>query len=204
MTKKKIRAVSSKLFFENGIANVRLQQIADEANISVGNLAYHYKNKEAIVSAIYEEVFVEMNKLLDGMISKQNLTDFDNSIEGIFRFNNQYNFCFNNLWEIARNYPQLQLQWLAINENMFSLLYKRINHYVKQGLFNTEPYKSAYKILSQQVLLNLLFWTTNQHLKGKKPSLQLFRKNIWSLIIPYLTSKGISEFKKLGPVDLIK
>ena len=146
MTKKKIKTVSSKLFFENGIANVRLQQIADEANISVGNLAYHYKNKEAIVSSLYQDVFVEMNKLLDGAISKQTLPDFDDKIEGVFRFNNQYNFCFNNLWEIARNYPHLQEQWLAINDSMQALLYKRIMHYLKLKLIN-------YDIINLRLLL---------------------------------------------------
>ena len=203
MTKKKIRTVSSKLFFENGIANVRLQQIADEANISVGNLAYHYKNKEAIVSSIYKEVFVEMNKFLDGEIPKQTLQDFDNTIEAIFRFNNQYNFCFNNLWEIAHNYPHIQQQWLAINNSMQSLLYKRIIHYAKRELLNPELYKGAYKLLAQQLILNLLFWITTQQLKDKAATMSSFKKNIWSLLIPYLTPKGLNEFNKLGVIDLI-
>ena len=50
-TKQKIILSALQLFNENGIANVRLQHIADEAFISIGNLAYHYKNKEAIVKA---------------------------------------------------------------------------------------------------------------------------------------------------------
>ena len=41
-TKQKIVHASIKLFNENGVANVRLQQIADEIGISVGNLAYHF------------------------------------------------------------------------------------------------------------------------------------------------------------------
>ena len=39
------------LFNTNGFVNVRLQHIADAASISVGHMAYHYKNKDAIFFA---------------------------------------------------------------------------------------------------------------------------------------------------------
>lgn len=47
-TKQRIILNAKKLFSQNGIANTRLQQIADETGISVGNLAYHFPNKEEI------------------------------------------------------------------------------------------------------------------------------------------------------------
>jgi AcrR family transcriptional regulator len=198
MTKKKILTVSSKLFFQNGIANVRLQQIADEADISVGNLAYHYKNKEAIVSSIYEEAFVEMYKLLDGIVPRQDLTDFDNSIKAIYKFHSQYNFCFNNVWEIFRNYPHLQQQWQVINNSLLSLLFKHLGIYVRQGILKPEPHKGAYKILSHHLLLNLLSWISYQHLSGKPASLQSFKKSTWNLIIPHFSDRGITDFNNLG------
>ena len=43
-TKQKILDTSLELFNKNGISNVRLQQIADETGISLGNLAYHFNN----------------------------------------------------------------------------------------------------------------------------------------------------------------
>ena len=42
MTKDKILIEARQLFYDEGITNVRLQQIADKTGISVGNLAYHY------------------------------------------------------------------------------------------------------------------------------------------------------------------
>lgn len=55
-TKQRILKISEKLFFEQGIANVRLQHIADNSGISIGNLAYHFKNKEVIVEEVYNEL----------------------------------------------------------------------------------------------------------------------------------------------------
>ena len=51
-TKRRILDAALDLFNENGLVNVRLQHIADQAQMSVGNLAYHYANKEAIVTAL--------------------------------------------------------------------------------------------------------------------------------------------------------
>ena len=50
-TKIKIIETSIKLFNQQGTQNVRLQQIADEAGISVGNLAYHFHDKKKILKS---------------------------------------------------------------------------------------------------------------------------------------------------------
>ena len=51
-TKQKIIQASIELFNQKGWTNVRLQNIADRCGISVGNLAYHYANKAAIIRVI--------------------------------------------------------------------------------------------------------------------------------------------------------
>ena len=49
-TKGKILEKAILLFNERGIPNVKLQHIADACNISVGNLAYHFKFKEDLIT----------------------------------------------------------------------------------------------------------------------------------------------------------
>ena len=53
-TKQKIIQSAIELFNEKGLTNVRLQHIADKAGRSVGNLAYHFPNKRAIIQVIEE------------------------------------------------------------------------------------------------------------------------------------------------------
>ena len=64
-TKQKIIVSSIKLFNLHGLTNVRLQQIADDVGISVGNLAYHYYSKEAIV----KEIDKQLSELITPIIS---------------------------------------------------------------------------------------------------------------------------------------
>ncbi len=63
-TAQRILESARKLFNERGIMHVRLQHIADEARISVGNLAYHFRNKEAIVLALYEPLHQSQQHVL--------------------------------------------------------------------------------------------------------------------------------------------
>jgi AcrR family transcriptional regulator len=63
-TKQKILDASLQLFNEYGVSNVRLQQIADETGISVGNLAYHFNNKEAITESLIANVTTSLQELL--------------------------------------------------------------------------------------------------------------------------------------------
>jgi len=49
-TQHKIIKTAIQLFNKNGVANVRVQDIAVTASISPGNLTYHYKTKKDLMN----------------------------------------------------------------------------------------------------------------------------------------------------------
>ena len=66
-TKEKIIETSINLFNEKGCLNTSTRHIADELGISVGNLYYHFKNKEDILIDIFINyvniIFKEINAI---------------------------------------------------------------------------------------------------------------------------------------------
>lgn len=196
MTRNKILIEARQLFYEKGIANVRLQQIADKTGISVGNLAYHYKSKEAIVSAVYQEVFAGLTQMLRGPLKQKDLADFNALFETIYQFVTTHRFCFNNVWEIARNYPDIQQKWETLIGKVLQQTQQRINFHVKRNVLNKEAYKGAYNQLAQHLLINFHFWIPQQLIKGKSATVGLFKNSLWSLLYPHLTDKGIKEYNK--------
>lgn len=85
-TKNRILEAAIKTFNEHGVANVRLQQIADAAEISVGNLAYHFKNKEAIVGFTYDFIFTEFSDILSNYLYIENFQGLDKNLEQYYVF----------------------------------------------------------------------------------------------------------------------
>ena len=75
-TKKRIYDVAFKLFDEFGYDKVKVSDIAKAANVSVGSVYYHYKNKEAIIDYGY----YEFDQMLKEAYEKQT---FDSEREAI-------------------------------------------------------------------------------------------------------------------------
>jgi AcrR family transcriptional regulator len=195
-TKQRIIKNAQKLFFETGIANARLQQIADATEISVGNLAYHFRNKEAIVEAAYDEVLQGLSEMLSNNIKTDTLQQLDKHFERIFHLVDNYRFCFNNVWEISRYHPAIQHNWENFMKKKMIRTQRRIEFQAKRGSVKSEPYKGAYKLLAEQIVLVFFFWIPRQILNNKTASLSLFKKSLWNLLYPNLTAKGLKEYNQ--------
>lgn len=196
LTKLHILEQSKILFFLQGIANTRLQQIADASSISVGNLAYHFKNKEAIVEALYENLFEELSEILSQYSVQTGLLGFDKQFSDLYKFfiNNQ--FTYNNQWELERNYPTIQAKSLAVNVKLLHQFRQRMNSCLKNEFFIQEPLKGQYDILLHNILIISNNWIPQQIFQRKPISENLYKKSLWVLFYPIFTSKGNAEFTK--------
>ncbi|MCK9336883.1 MAG: TetR/AcrR family transcriptional regulator [Arcobacteraceae bacterium] len=63
LTKEKIKKVSIDLFNSTETLSITTNHIAKSLGISVGNLYYHYKNKEEIIREIYAQMSSEFESL---------------------------------------------------------------------------------------------------------------------------------------------
>lgn len=66
-SKKKIRLIKSaqKLFYENGVSNTTLANIASLADIPLGNIYYYFKSKESIILSVIDYKKIEIKKQLN-------------------------------------------------------------------------------------------------------------------------------------------
>ena len=194
-TKDKIIETSVKLFNEKGCLNTSTRHISNELGISVGNLYYHFKNKEEIlieiflryVNAVFKEISFLNHSQDEIFLLKNFLVDtLDSNIE--YRFLhlelNLLLISFSKFKTIMQE--QLKLEIKMIKE----LLYHQIKYgYLKQlNEIEIEFLVSNSWILAAS---NLAYWNllSDDIIKNvKKGSL-----NVYYLIKPYLTQKSLEN-----------
>ncbi len=195
-TKQRILEGSIKMFNEHGVANVRLQQIADECGISVGNLAYHFKNKEAIVSYVYDEIFQEFMMILSDYLPEETFMGIDRKLDNYYLFFMKYKFYFTDIFEIERNYPEIIGKWHQYINRMLLQIKGRIDFDISRGILIAQS-NEMNELLANNIWMSIIFWLPQRVLRGLPFDEKLFKEAVWSQIIPYMTQRGQAEFVSL-------
>ncbi|MEM8528869.1 MAG: TetR/AcrR family transcriptional regulator [Bacteroidota bacterium] len=197
-TKQNILDSALKLFNKNGIVNVRLQHIADEAFVSVGNLAYHFPNKEAIVMSLYEKLTQKQRELLLEYRIVPLFDNIDRLIYYTFQLQQAYIFFYIDTLEIVRAYPVIgEAHQQHINFQISQLEFL-LEFNVSRGALIEEPLEGVFQHLSTQIWMTMDFWLSQQSVrKNDTTNVQLYRKAVWNLFIPLFTNVGRQEYGQM-------
>ena len=205
-TREKIINASVDLFNEKGISTVTLRDIADHVGISIGNLAYHFKNKDFIIAEIFKMMEAERQQRLSEV---QMIPSFENANRqtlAILRISLKYRFFYLQTLDILRAYPEIAKMHRKQIENNIEYLNAILAYSVGSGNLKPEPYEGCYRRLSETVWTILHFWMLAQSIRGeKKHSANEARITMWAVVEPHLTEKGRKNFptihKKLSHAD---
>ena len=114
-TPERIIEASLALFNELGEPNVTMAAIADELNISPGNLYYHYRDKEQIVNALFAEFRREMEELTDNTFSEPiSVEDIWLFLHLLFEKIWNYRFLYRDLVDLLSRYRVLAAQFKQV------------------------------------------------------------------------------------------
>src|SRR3954465_8441756 len=104
-TRERILELSLRLFNEFGEPNITTTVIAEEMNISPGNLYYHFRNKDDIVNSIFVQFEQEIERMLIHPEERRpNIEHMWNSLHAIFQLVWRYRFFYRDLSDLlSRN-----------------------------------------------------------------------------------------------------
>lgn len=107
-TKNRILVASLLLFNEHGEPQTTTNQIADEVDISPGNLHYHFRRKEHIVAALLDEFRADARRVLHAPQGESlTLDDFWVFLHMLLEFTAAYRFLFRDLERLTESYPEV-------------------------------------------------------------------------------------------------
>ena len=194
-TKKRILLAALKLFNDKGFVNVRLQHIADECHMSVGNLAYHFYSKEAIITSLINELGKNQSILLANYMAVPLFEHIDNILEQNYELQQLYQFFYLDTLEVYRSFDKIK----TISQTLIKQQIIQI-----EGMFLFNASRGAfiknkdYKTLANAFWMMGHLWMYEQHLLANESyTLNAYKARLWLLLKPYFTETGQLEFENL-------
>ena len=155
-TRERILHTSIALFNELGEPNVTTLLIADELDISPGNLYYHFKSKTEILN----ELFAWYEEAMYGILS---VPEYDMEIEDlwfylhlIFEHIAKFQFLYKDLVTVVAKYPHLEKRFQKVLSTKRKACNAVLERAKKAGRLNASD--SEIEALTEHVILITTFW----------------------------------------------
>lgn len=204
-TKQRILDAALRLFNEEGYVNVRLAQIAGQADMSVGNMAYHYPHKAEILESIYEELLAEQRQLLAEINLAPLFENFDYFLRATYKLHKKYIFFYLDTLELIRISEELKkahqehVRWQRMQLELL-LQFNRARGVIDWKANSENPQR-----LARHLRHVMDSWHSLQLIEGEPADdFEVYRSCCWSALQPYFTDMGWREYGNLRETWQIK
>ncbi len=167
-TRERILHTTLQLFNERGTAAVSTNHIADALGISPGNLYYHFRNKEEIIRALFEQQFARWDQMYD-LPSDQlpTLDDVQGIVRASFAANWEYRFIYRELIALLRRDAELQRRWVEIRARGFDGFRELMVLFVAVGVLRDPGSPQAVERLAELIWLVSEYWLASIETSGQ-------------------------------------
>jgi len=200
-TRELILDTSLALFNELGEPNVTTNHIADEADISPGNLYYHFRSKDDIVLELYKRFLERFLPLLevpeDQGIEAEDLWFL---LHLAFELKSEFRFLYRNLSDLTARIPDLDRAMRGLLMREKTAISNLLNALERHGAIAIDQPESS--LLLDNILLATTYWIPFADMfdhraleEGTAPVDSIAR--VLQMLIPYLREPEHSQFASL-------
>jgi AcrR family transcriptional regulator len=200
-TRKRILVASLLLFNEHGVPRTTINEIADEIDISPGNLHYHFRRKADIVDGLTAEFQADARTVLGPPQSdRPTLDDFWLFLHLLLEFTAAYRFMFTDTEVLAADYPKVgrALRHFARGLNATFELYllglagNRLLNVDAQGV------NSVGRNLAVIALMSERFDELTGATLGADDAAMNVARSILGLLKPLATAEAVTQLEELA------
>lgn len=167
-TRDRILDTALRLFNESGTAAVSTNHIADALRISPGNLYYHFRNKEEIIQALFEQLFALWDQVYSLPEDElPTLQDLRRLVHDNFVVLMDYRFIYRELIVLLRRDAQLQQRWSEVRQRGFTGFHDLFSGFVAAGILRAPDDPGVINRLAELCWLISEFWLSSVEISGQ-------------------------------------
>ncbi len=201
-TRERILETSLELFNRFGEPHVTTADIADEMNISPGNLYYHFRNKNEIIGELAAAFDASVSPLLAAPSGPANIEDLWLLLHLLFERMGEYRFLYRDLDELASRDRKLAARMSGLVHRGVAAFSAACEGLVAAGAMRASSREIA--ALAQNIVLVSTYWMSFQRL-SRKPAhdgvaFDVGRAvyQVMTLIAPYVERDARALLDRLG------
>ena len=187
-TKQRILDASLALFNAHGEPNITTNHIADDLEISPGNLYYHFRNKDDII----EQIFVRFEERMDAALAAPadrlpELEDIWLQLHLVFECISEYRFLYRDIVDILSRNRMLRLRFARILKRASASASAVMRGMVRSGAMRASA--AEIEATATNILVIATFWMNYAGVRGDRDenaAIRLGIVQVMMLIAPFL------------------
>jgi AcrR family transcriptional regulator len=204
-TRERILELSLKLFNEIGEPNVTTTTIAEEMEISPGNLYYHFRNKDDIINSIFSQFEQEIDKRLRFPDDhRATIDEMWAYLQYMVDFTWRYRFLYRDLNDLLARNRTLEMHFKQIISHKVAFAKQFCDQLKEDGEMVATPEEIA--VISTNIGVIATYWLSYQFVMNPRKyndqeairvELHQVSVQIVSLMAPYLRGRAKQLFDDL-------
>ena len=202
-TRDRVLHTSLALFNEEGEGHTTTIDIANEMDISPGNLYYHFKGKDQIIGELFQQYELALSSTLTAPIEEP-LTEEGGDLEAnwyylyvVLEEMYQYRFLYHNLDDILQRYPDIRRSFRRLIQLKRAALFAICQTLLEQEIIDARDQQLLG--LVDNMTLTLTFWFNYDQLlhETREPEMTIHQGVLQLLtqVAPYLGDKELSFYR---------
>ena len=200
-TRDRILHTSLQLFNEHGEPRITTNHIADEMDISPGNLYYHFRNKDEIIWLLFEQFERRMDSTLQ--VPERRIPDMEDMwlyLHLVFENIWEYRFLYRDLDNILSRSKKLRNHFRRIMERKISTATTICQGLVVAGVMNATA--EDISALARNIAVIATYWLNFENINaGVRHDSERLARGVYqvlSLVVPFLQEPARALFADIS------